>query len=375
MINRQRVLTDFLELVQMECSTRKERTIADLLTRRLTGLGLTVSEDEAGRKIGGNCGNLIANLKGTVTGIPVLMFAAHMDCVEPCAQIKPRIDNGIITSSGDTILGSDDKAGVAAIMEALTVIKENGIPHGDIQIVFTVAEEGGLNGSKNIDRTLLKADLGFEMDSSGDSGSVIIAAPGQNSLTVTVRGKKAHAGLAPEEGINAIVVAGKALAQMKLGRIDAETTANVGIIRGGTATNIVPDEVTVLGEARSRDLQKLRQQTVHMKETFEQVAAAHGARAEVLVKEMYRPYALDEDTPVIQLAKRAIAGIGLEPKLEPTGGGSDANFYNSYGIPCANLSVGMQKAHTTEEYIREEDLYRSAQIVVAIIQEAVRAGK
>ncbi len=375
MINRQRMLENFIELLKIKCSTKDERQVADLLTQRLKELGLTVCEDDAGQKIGGNCGNLISNLKGTVPGAPVLMFAAHMDCVEPCANINPQMNNGIITSSGDTILGSDDKAGIAAIMEALKVIRENHIPHGDIQVVFTVAEEGGLNGSKNIDKSLLKADMGFEMDSSGESGKVIISAPGQNRLEVTIHGKKAHAGIAPEEGINAIVVAGKALAQMNTGRIDDETTANIGIFHGGTATNIVPDEVSVICEARSRSPEKLQQQTMHMKETFEQVAAAHGAKAEVIVKELYRPYVLDEEAPVIQLAKKAIASIGLEPILEPTGGGSDANFYNSYGIPCTNLSVGMQKAHTTEEYIKEEDLYRTAEIVVAIIKEAAQTSK
>lgn len=375
MINRQRMLKNFLDLIKIKCSTKDERQVADLLTQQLKELGLTVREDDAGQKIGGNCGNLIADLKGTVSGAPVLMFAGHMDCVEPCANIKPQINNGVITSSGDTILGSDDKAGVAAVIEALQAIRENHIPHGDIQVVFTVAEEGGLNGSKNIDQSLLKADLGFEMDSSGASGKVIISAPGQNRLEATIRGKKAHAGLAPEEGINAIVVASKALAQMTTGRIDDETTANIGIFHGGTATNIVPDEVSVICEARSRNMEKLQRQTAHMKECFEKAAAAHGAKAEVVIKEMYRPYVLHEDTPVIQLARKAIASVGMEPKLEPTGGGSDANFYNSYDIPCTNLSVGMQKAHTTEEYIVEEDLYRTAEIVVAIIKEAAQTAK
>lgn len=372
MINRNRLLNDFFKLLKIKCSTHDERQVADLLKKELQDLGLEVTEDDTGAKIGGNCGNVFACLKGSVNNVPVLMFAAHMDCVEPCANIDPQCKDGVITSAGDTILGADDKAGIAPIMEALRVLKEQNLPHGDIQVVFTVAEEGGLNGSKNMDKSLLKADMGFVLDSSGKTGNIVVSAPGQNRLEVTIHGKKAHAGLAPEQGINAIVVASKALAQMRLGRIDDETTANIGIFEGGTATNIVPDKVKVICEARSRNVKKLETQTAHMKEVFEKVAAAEGATAEVVIKELYSPYTLPENLPVIQLAQTAIASIGLTPLLEATGGGSDANFYNSYGVPSAVLSNGMQKAHTTDEYMEEDDLYRNAEIVLAIIKHAAQ---
>lgn len=375
MINQERMLAEFFELVKIKCSTRAEREVADVLKARLAGLGLIVTEDNVGEKIGGNTGNVIGYLDGNAADAPVLMLSAHMDCVEPCAGIQPVLKDGVITSAGDTILGSDDKAGVVAILEALRVIAEQKISHGGIQVVFTVAEEGGLNGSKNMDKSLLKADMGFALDSSGEPGKIITMAPGQNKIQVIIHGKTAHAGIAPEEGINAIVVAGKALAELKDGRIDEETTANVGNIKGGGATNIVPDHVEITCEARSRNMDKLEAQTKHMVDTFERVAAANGARAEVKVTKAYGPYVLTADMPVVVLAGKAAEAAGLTPKLQGTGGGSDANFFNSYGVPCAVLGVGMNKVHTTDEYIKEADLYKTAELVVSIIKTAGQMKK
>jgi len=344
--------------------------VADILKIRLADLGMEVTEDKAGEKIGGNCGNVLAYIEGTVPGAPTIMLSAHMDCVEPCGGIEPQLKDGIITSVGDTILGGDDKAGIAAILEALRMINEQKIQHGPIQVVFTVAEEGGLNGAKMMDPSLLKADFGYALDSGGAPGEIITMAPGQNSITAIIHGKKAHAGIAPEDGINSIVVAGIALAEMNYGRIDFETTANIGIITGGNATNIVPDKVEVRCEARSRNMEKLAAQTNHMQETFQRVAIENGARAEVIVKESYGPYVLTEDAPVVVLAVKATQSINLIPQIEATGGGSDANFFNNYGVPTAVLGVGMSKVHTADEYIKEVDLYNSAELVVALITTA-----
>ncbi|SFL95934.1 M20/M25/M40 family metallo-hydrolase [Pelosinus propionicus] len=375
MINKERVLTEFFELVRIKCSTREEREVADVLKTRLAELGLEVTEDQVGEVIGGNCGNVIAYKPGSVQEAPTLMLSAHMDCVEPCGGIEPQLKDGVITSVGDTILGADDKAGVVAILEALRIVNEENIPHGPIQVVFTVAEEGGLNGAKAIDPTALKADFGYALDSGGTPGEIITMAPGQNSITALIHGRKAHAGVAPEEGINAIVVAGKALAQMKIGRIDFETTSNAGIISGGIATNIVPDLVEVKCEARSRNMEKLEVQTLHMKETFEQVAAANGAQAEVKVATAYGPYVLSEKDPVVTLAVKAAESISLIPEIKATGGGSDANFFNNYGVPTAVLGVGMSKVHTKDEYIKEIDLYNSAELVTALIKTAANMKK
>lgn len=375
MINKDRVLAEFCELVRLKCSTRAEREVGDAVKAKLAAAGLTVEEDDVAAKIGGNCGNILGYLPGNLPGAPVIMLSAHLDSVEPCTGIEPQIEGGVITSRGATVLGADDKAGVVAILEALRVIREQGSRHGGVQVVFTVAEEGGLHGSKNIDKNLLKADFGYVLDSGGDPGRIVNAAPGQNSISVTVRGRKAHAGIAPEEGINAIVVAGKALAQLRQGRIDSETTANVGTIKGGTATNIVPDLVEIACEARSRNPKKLADQTRHMVETFEQVAAASGAQAEITVKKAYEPYVLDADSPVVALARRAAESIGLPTKLEATGGGSDANYFNTFGVPSAVLAVGMSKVHTTDEYIKAADLYGSADLVLAIIAAAAGMQK
>ncbi|VBB07002.1 peptidase m20 [Lucifera butyrica] len=375
MINQARMLAEFLELVKIKCSTKEERQAADFLKPRLTALNLEVSEDDAAAKFGGNCGNILAYLKGNVPAAPVILLNAHLDCVEPCENIQPQIKDGIISSAGDTILGSDDKAGVAAILEALRILKEQNLPHGDIQVVFTVGEESGLNGSKNLDRQLLRADFGYSLDAGGTPGEIITMAPGQNSINATIHGKTAHAGVAPEEGINAIVVAGKAIAALKQGRLDFETTANVGIIRGGRATNIVPDTVEVFCEARSRNLDKLAAQTAHMRETFEQIAQANGARAEVTVSSAYNPFVLEENSAVVSLAVQAAKCIGLLPDVKATGGGSDANFFNAYGVPTAVLGVGMSKVHTTEEFIKEADLYAAARLVLAIIQAAAEKQK
>lgn len=375
MINRKRLLDEFYELVQITCSTRAERQVADVIKQKLADLHMQVTEDDTGSKIGGNCGNVVAFLPGTVPEAPAVLFTAHMDCVEPCSGVKPVVKDGIITSAGDTILGADDKSGVVAILEALRVVKEQNIPHGSVQVVFTVAEEGGLNGSKNIDPSLLKADFGYALDSSGSPGEIVNIAPGQNKLAITVYGKKAHAGLAPEEGVNAIVLAGKALAQVKDGRIDPETTANIGSIKGGLATNIVPDKVEILAEARSRNQEKLAAQTEHMRQVFEDTVKAAGGRAEVKISKEYDSYTLPETAPVITLARQAAESIGLKPVIKATGGGSDANYFNSYGVPTAVLGTGMSKVHTTDEFIKEADLYNIGELAVAILKQAGQSKK
>lgn len=371
MIQEDRLLKLFFELIQTACPTRQERQVADKVTVKLADLGFGVVEDDTGLKIGGNAGNLIAYLPGTVAG-PTLLFSAHLDCVDPCQGIEPVLQDGVIRSKGNTILGSDDKAGVAAILEALTVVKEKDLPHGPIQVIFTVAEEGGLNGSKHLDPQLLKADFGYILDSSGAPGEIILTAPGQNHIEVIFEGRKAHAGLAPEEGINAITVAADAIVNMKQGRIDEETTANVGIIEGGTATNIVPDRVKVICEARSRNEQKLADQTDAMVCACQAAAEKYGAKAQISVSTLYESFVLSKDHAVVALAEQAMKALGLKPVLTGTGGGSDGNFFNQYGLPSVILGVGMNKAHTTDENILEQDLYESARIVLSLIAEALK---
>ncbi|MBC2723456.1 M20/M25/M40 family metallo-hydrolase [Desulfosporosinus sp.] len=375
MINRERLLAEFLELIRIDSPTKNEREIADVLKGRLQSMGLAVTEDNVGQRIGGNSGNVFAYLKGNLPKAPIILFSAHMDTVDPCLNIEPVLHEGVISSKGPTILGADDKSGIAPILEALRTIKEQNVPHGDIQIIFSVAEEGGLKGAKNLDQALLKADLGFVMDCVGGPGEIILAAPGQDRLNVMIKGRAAHAGFAPEDGISSIVVAAKAISSMSTGRIDEETTSNIGTIQGGRATNIVADRVDITCEARSRDLWKLEHQTAHMCETFQRCAEEMGAVAEIEVIRLYEPFTLTEDSQVVAIASQAARSAGLNVITGVTGGGSDANYFNRYGVPCAVLGTGMHKPHTTEEWIEEEDLYKTTNLLLEIIKVVAKIEK
>ena len=370
MIDKKRVLDEFFTLVSIRCSTLDERAMGDLLTARLRDLGAAeIHEDDAGKKLGGNTGNIVANFKGTVTGVPTVMLTAHMDCVEPCAGIKPGLRDGVIRSDGTTILGADDKAGVVAILETLRCLKEHDIPHGDLQIVFTVAEEGGVNGSRCLDTSLLHADLGYTLDTHGHAGVAAFKAPGKNQLEVRICGKAAHAGIDPDAGRNAITAAGKVLTAVPQGRIDEETTCNVGKIVGGTATNVVAEFCTLNFETRSRDKTKLDALTQRMVDTVHTALDGTGCTAEIDIKKDYDPYELPADALPIQYLRRAAEKLGFPVVLEEEGGGSDANHFNAYGVPTTVLGVGMTDCHTKEESILEQDLYDAAELTLAIVQE------
>lgn len=367
MVNEQRVVQEFMELVQVDSESRNERQMANILKQKLGTMGLTVVEDQAGQVVGTNTGNVIATLHGNPQITPVF-FSAHMDTVQPGNGVKPILENGIIRSGGDTILGGDDKAGIAAILETLRIIQEQGIKHGDIQVVFTIIEEGGLLGAKNLDYGELTAPMGFVLDSGGKPGSLVVQGPAQDSLTVAVIGKSAHAGMSPEEGISAVQVAAKAIASMQLGRIDAETTANIGIIQGGKATNIIPDLVNLQGEARSLDEAKLVKQVQHMREAFETAAGEYGAQLHFNVERVYSGLNLTAQDQVVAIAMKAARELGWEPVLEPTGGGSDANVFNANGLPTVNLGVAMTKVHTTEETLAVQDLVDTVKFLVQIVR-------
>ena len=367
MINKKRVLDEFFALVSIRCSTLDEREMGNLLTARLRELGAAeIHEDNAGEILGGNCGSI----KGSVSGVPTVMLTAHMDCVEPCAGIRPQLVDGVIRSDGTTILGADDKAGVVAILETLRCLREQHIPHGDLQIVFTVAEEGGVNGSQNIDQSLLQADVGFTLDTHGHPGMAAFKAPGKNQIEVAVRGKASHAGVDPDAGRNAIIAAGKILAAMPQGRIDEETTCNAGRITGGTATNVVAEFCTINFESRSRDKAKLDALTARLVEIAERTAKEANCTATVTGKKDYDPYELPQDALAIRYLHRAAGALGFPVILEEEGGGSDANFFNAYGIPTTVLGVGMTDCHTKEESLLEEDLYNAAELTLEIVRQA-----
>lgn len=369
MIQRERIIQEFVELCAISSPGGAERQIADRLKAILQSLSLQVEEDDAGVEIQGNTGNLFARLERTGPG-PAIFFSAHMDTVVPCEKVVPVIRDGAVYSDGTTILGADDKAGIVAILEAIRILQETKEPHPTVEVVFTVQEEGGLKGAKAFDTACLESKMGYVLDSSGSAGSIVVSGPSQNHIEATIQGRAAHAGICPEEGISAIKVASRAVNLMKLGRIDAHTTANIGTINGGTATNIIPERVVIKGEARSLDTEKLAAQTRHMEASFQQAAREMGAEVEVSSTLIYPGLHLAQDEPVVALAVKAAKVLGLEPKLESTGGGSDANIFNGAGLPTANLGIGMQKVHTNDEFITLDDLEKNACYVLEIIRQA-----
>jgi len=373
LVNKERMLAEFKEVVAVPCHTLQERPVFEMLRAKLEALGFTVEEDDAGEKLGGNCGNLWAFLPGNKVGAVSVLLSAHMDGVEPCGGTTVVQKDGVIYSDSTTILGGDDKSGVVAILEGVRMLVEENAEHGDIQILFTIAEEGGVNGSRCMDRSKLKAQVAYALDGEGAPGEIVIGAPGQYRYKISVHGKKAHGGLEPEKGINAIMIAAKALAEVKrYGRIDEETTCNIGIIGGGVATNVVPDLVEIEGDVRSRNNEKLEAIREEVVSTICNAVEKHGAKVTAEVEHKYSSFLIDTESTVVKLAKSACAMYGFTPDITQTGGGSDANFLNAYGVPCVILGTGMQNVHTVEEFIKEEDLYNSALMVYGILQAACK---
>ncbi|WP_449536871.1 tripeptidase T [Ferdinandcohnia sp. Marseille-Q9671] len=372
MINQDRLVEEFLELVQVDSETKFESEIAKVLKEKFTALGVHVVEDDTISQTGHGAGNLICTLEGTKNEADTIYFTSHMDTVVPGKGIKPSIQDGYIITDGTTILGADDKAGLAAMFEAIRVLKENQIPHGKIEFIITVGEESGLVGAKAIDRSMITAKYGYALDSDGKVGNIIVAAPTQAKVRATIIGKTAHAGVAPEKGVSAITIAAKAISKMPLGRIDEETTANIGRFEGGTQTNIVCDHVEILAEARSLVTEKMENQVQKMKDAFETVAADMGGRAEVEITVMYPGFKFADGDHVVEVAKRAAAKIGRQSELQQSGGGSDANVIAGHGIPTVNLAVGYEDIHTTNEKMPIEELVKTAELIVAIAEEVAR---
>lgn len=366
MVKKDRMLKELLEMLSIDSISLNERKMADFLKSKLEGMGLEVYEDDAGQKAGGNAGNLICTLKGN-KDVPTILLTAHMDTVNPGIGKKPYIDGNYIKTDGTTVLGGDDLAGVECIIEAIRVIRENNLGHGDIQIAFTIAEEIGLLGSKNIDYSKIYAKYAFVLDDGGRIGKAVVKAPSQNKINAVIKGKAAHAGVEPEKGIDAIKIAAEAISIMKLGRIDDETTANVGIINGGRATNIVCDMINIEAEARSRDENKLKLQTEHMEECFRKTAVKYGGEAQITSHAMYPAFNIEETDKIIEILSKASKAMGIELSLEATGGGSDTNIINSKGITAVDLSIGMDKIHSVEEQILIDDIVKAAEFLIAII--------
>jgi tripeptide aminopeptidase len=372
MINEQRIVEEFLELVQVDSETKFEAEIAKVLKQKLEALGMNVFEDDTMGVTGHGAGNIVATIPATKEGVDGIFFSCHMDTVTPGKGIKPSIKDGYIVTDGTTILGADDKAGIAAFLEAVKIIKEQNIEHGEIQFIISVGEESGLHGAKAMDPKLITTKFGYALDSDEEVGNIIVAAPTQAKVIATIYGKTAHAGVAPEKGVSAITIASKAIARMPLGRIDEETTANIGRFEGGSATNIVCDQVNILAEARSLIGEKMEAQVAKMKAAFEEVATEMGGRAEVEVQIMYPGFKFGEGDHVVEVAKRAAEKIGRTPALKQSGGGSDANVFAGHGLPIVNLAIGYEEIHTTNERMPIKELVKTAEMVIAIVVEVAK---
>ncbi|HYY42230.1 MAG TPA: M20/M25/M40 family metallo-hydrolase [Pyrinomonadaceae bacterium] len=376
MINQERIKNLLLELVQIDSVSRRERDVAERIKQHCEAMGAQVEIDDAGAKVGGNSGNVIARFPGTIPGAETIMMSAHMDTVVPGEGVKPIVEGDIIRSDGTTVLGGDDKSGCAVIIETIRCLQEQNIPHAPIEAVFSICEEVGLLGAKHVDVSKLQAKYGLVFDSD-DPGFLFTKGPSANHMEFRIYGLESHAGVAPEEGISAIKIAAEAISAMKLGRIDAETTANIGVIEGGKATNIITNLVTLRGEARSLDDDKLEAQTRHMVKCLEDAAAKYEVtvagvttkgRVEADITREYYAMDVPESSRVVQLVYQAAARLGQTVEVMSSGGGCDANIFNKRGIECANFGTGMRAIHTVKEWLDVKDLYASAEMTLEVLK-------
>lgn len=367
MINTSRLLNLFFDLVRIDSPSRAEKPVAEFLCALLTPRGYAIRRDNAGDAIHGNTGNLLVRVPATGPGEP-LAFSAHMDCVPPCHGVEPILRDGVIRSVGDTVLGGDDKAGIAAILEALFHLEESDTPHPEFLLVFTISEEEGLLGAQQLDFSSLGVSQAVVLDASGPVGTIITRSPAKSDIHVTFHGRAAHAGMEPEKGISAIQMAADAISRMRLLRIDEDTVANLGRIEGGSKTNIVAGEVTLTGEARAHDAEKLAEQLAHMRRCCEDAAKQHGGSIDFVVTQAYPALVIAPDAPLVQRTATACTALGLAPRITGTGGGSDANIFAGRGIACVNLGIGMSRVHTVDEFISVESLEQTARLTAALMQ-------
>lgn len=372
MINHTRLLSTFMGLCATDSEPTRERLMADRLTEQLTSLGFTVSEDDTGQKIGGSAGNMYARLEGTAPG-EALLFSCHMDRVVPGVNVRPRLEGDYIVSDGTTVLGADDASGLAALLEGITVLKETGTAHPTIELVLTVAEELSLVGSKHFDTAQVSSRIGFVLDAGGDVGEIVLQAPEHMKFTAVFHGRSAHAGFAPEYGISAIQIAASAINRMALLRIDAETTANLGSISATGPTNIVQDRCELQGEVRSLTPRKVQSHMAALSVIMQTAASEYGGIVTIEAETSYQAYQLREDSEPVRRAALAATAVGVPVSYKATGGGSDANYFNSRGLPTVVLSCGYERVHTTAERIPVKQLVLLTEWVFAIISMGVNS--
>lgn len=371
-INRERLAAIFTELCEISSPSRKEGGVARYLKDTFTRLGATqIIEDNSAIHTGSDTGNIIVSFAGTKTTYEPIFFACHMDTVTPADNIKVARSGDIFTSTTETILGGDDKSGIAAVIELLSLLQENQVEYGPLELIFTTCEEIGLLGAKNLQPQILQAKYGYALDATGID-TVIIKAPAANKIEVTVHGIAAHAGISPEQGINAFCIAATAIANLRLGRLDDESTSNFGLIEGGTAVNIVPDLITLKGEVRSHSPEKLAAYTEEIGATFKKtidnwsnpfLETTQKPSVKISVTRDYEAMSIEENSPALRHVKVASAALDKKLNFIATGGGSDANVFNTYGLETVIIATGMRKVHTLQEEIDLEDMVRLTELL------------
>ncbi|MFN4132484.1 MAG: M20/M25/M40 family metallo-hydrolase, partial [Caldimicrobium sp.] len=370
--NPERLILEFKTLLSIESPSLKEGKLAYYLADLFDALGYVSFFDRSSEATGSEVGNLILKIPGSIESTP-LLFCAHLDTVGPYENLEIIEEGDILKSNGKTILGADDKAGIAILVEIARILKENPFPHPPLEIVFTTAEEIGLLGAKNLDFKHLKASYGFILDAENPE-DIILAAPSSYQFILKVYGKSAHAGIEPEKGINAIKILAQIVANLPTGRLDEETTMNIGKINGGNYVNIVPDLAFVEGEIRSHNENKLENLKKEIEEITNDIISNYPHRIENLpsyhihFKNVFKAFRIAEGDPLVKLVKKAGENLGLDLKFKIKEGGSDANVFNERGIKSLILGTGMQRVHTTEEFIKKSDLIKAANLVLEIIK-------
>ena len=359
MIDEQRLVATFLRLARLNSPAFQEEEVGRELADILPELDCTVEVQRYGQSF-----NIIARRPGTVDHALPLLLCAHMDTAEPTPDIQSVVVDGIIRTSGSTILGADNKSAIAQILATLAVLKEQRLAHAPLEIVFTSAEEKGLIGARNLRMTALRSKHGIVLDISGPPGRIVVAAPARQQFAITVHGRGAHAGIEPEKGVNAVRIAAEIIAELPDGRLDEETTFNVSMLGGGSASNIVPKEATIHGEFRTHSPERMAELTERIQMTARAAAERFGAGVEVQIETEYDAFRIDHTQPFLAFAVRVLSESGLTPETVITGGGSDANILNRRGICCLNLSNGMRDIHTTDEHISVEDLVTGAEMLI-----------
>jgi tripeptide aminopeptidase len=369
------VLSSFVELAALPSPPGEERAVADRVLDYLAALGLDADEDDAGTKVGSTIGNIYARLEPNGGAGEPLFFCAHLDTVPPEGPIEPEVgEDELVRNAAGTILGADDKSAVAAMLEAAARLLEEERQHAGVELLFTPKEEVGLLGAAAFDESRLQARVGYVYDHAGAVGEIILGAPFQQKLDVRFHGRAAHAGMYPEEGRSAIAAAARAIADLRLGRLDDETTASVGRIEGGTARNVIPEWCTFAAEARSHDQQKLADLVREMVETVTFAASLEECEVETQVSGLSRGYRFRQDDLPVRIAAAALERVGREPAYILSGGGADANVFNERGLQCLNLANGMTDIHTPDERIAVADLHEMVEVTLALVEAARNAA-